>query len=307
MHTTISASQPSVRRKLRLLGLDGRTALLVLALAVVAVLFLWPLFEIARLSFSPGFTFTNYSDIFGTAAFRTVVVDTFEIALMVTAVTLVIAVPLAYYIWNRTGTAKIICLGLLIVPLGTGILVKNLVWTVLLEGQGVVYDVLHAIGLTSQPINILFTRTAVVIGMVHYLLPIAVVPIYSSLTRVDRRLLLAARSLGASRTETLRLVTLPMISPGLVSGTAVIFILSLGFYVTPAMLGGRGDQMIANLVDTNITELANFPAASALSLLVVLTVVVFLPLVFKHMGTGQVAGTDALFQPTAASHPGEKA
>lgn len=286
-----AASGTRERRSSRVpLMVSAQTLVLCGLLAVVAVFLFWPAAEIVHLSLSPWLTTENFSRIFSTPGYPAVVLNTFMIAGLVTVVTLVIGFPLAYYIWNRRSVARILCFILLLVPLLTGVLVKNIVWTVLLGNNGIINRILLDLDVISQPLQILFTRTAVVIAMTHYLLPIMVVPIYASLSRIDRSLLLAARSLGAGRFGTLRLVTLPLVMPGIVTGGIIVFVLTLGFYITPSMLGGRQGQIIPNLIYTYIRRLADLHFAAALSLLLAVVVIGLMPFVLRYVRSSHSVG-----------------
>jgi len=229
--TSIRAEAPP-RRRLRLAGRRPAAGALA-ALTLVALLILLiavPGVELFHTSLEPPFpSFGSYSHVFdGSQPYRTVVFDTFLVAAMATAVTAAIGLPFAYYAALRTGWKRTLALTVLLIPFFTGILVKNFAWTVILQDNGVLNDVLRFLHLGEA--HLLFTRTGVLIGMSHYLLPLFVLPVFSSLVKIDPRLVAAARSLGAGPLAAFRLVTLPLARPGIVTGTLVTFIVSLGFY-----------------------------------------------------------------------------
>jgi ABC-type spermidine/putrescine transport system permease subunit I len=233
-------------------------------------------------SLQPFVSFDEYSRVFdANAPYRHVIYDTFAIAAMATAVTAAIGLPLAYYIALRSGWKRFLVLAIVVIPFFTGILVKNFVWTVIMQDNGILNDALGWLGIGH--VHLLFTRTGVLIGMAHYLLPLFVLPVAASLSKLDRRLVVAARSLGASRFTAFRLITLRLARPGLVTGSLVVFIVSLGFYVTPAMLGGRGNLMVANVVDVAVRRLADFNFAAALAGVLTLVVLVLLPLALRYV------------------------
>lgn len=224
-----------------------------------------------------------YSAIFGNSGYVAVLQKTLVIALISTAITLLIAYPLSYYIWNRSGLGRVVCFTFLVIPYFTSIVVKNFSWTVILQDSGPVNDVLLKLGLVDEPFQILFTLTAVIIGMVHYLLPIAVAPIFTSFLRLDRSLLRAAKSLGARKMTVIQTIVLPLTLPGVVGSGVIVFVLASGFYVTPALLGGREDQMAANLIDNYITGLNRVDYAAALAAIMSAVIILFLPVALKQI------------------------
>ena len=165
-----------------------------------------------------------------------------------------------------------ILFAVVLLPFWTGILVKNFAWAVLLQDNGMVNAFLQGIGLTGAPIPLLHNRFAVIVGMVHCLLPYAVFPIFSSLASIDDRLGLAARSLGAREGSVFRRITLPLSMPGISAAGLLVFIISTGFFITPVVMGGPGDMMIANQIDYYARQLTDFSGAAALA--VILTVMV---------------------------------
>lgn len=223
-----------------------------------------------------------YYGIFQNSGYVAVLKRTLIIAVVATSVTLLLAYPLSYFIWNRSGIGRVVCFTCLMIPYFTSIVVKNFSWTVILADSGPVNDALQWLGI-GQPIHILFSFTAVIIGIVHYLLPIAVAPIYTTFLRLDRSLIKAARSLGAGRLTSIRTVVLPLTLPGVVGSGVIVFVLSAGFYVTPALLGGRDDQMAANLIDTYITMLNRIDYAAALAVIVSVVILLFLPIALRHI------------------------
>lgn len=149
-------------------------------------------------------------------------------------------------------------------------------------------EALTALGLIDKPLALMFNTTGVIIGMVHVLLPYMVFPIYSAMLRVDRDLLLAAEGLGASGGKVFRRVFLPLTMPGVVAGTALVFIISLGFYITPALLGGGKVIMIAVLIEQQVRQFLEWGFAAALSILL-LGAAVFVYVLLNKLGRGSVA------------------
>lgn len=246
--------------------LRSRLWLLVPALALNGALFLFPLYLVAETSLEGGFG--GYTEVFESPLLEPVVTNT----VVISSITTVIAVALAYLCalaaWRAGPVLRALILGCVLLPFWTGVLVKNFAWAALLQDNGVVNDLLQATGLADDPVTLLHTRLAVVIGMVHYVLPYAVLPIFAVMVALDRRLEDAAASLGASRVQIARHVLLPLTRPGVLAAGLLAFIISVGFFITPIVLGGPEDQMVANLVEYYSRTTVDFRAASVLALTV---------------------------------------
>jgi ABC-type spermidine/putrescine transport system permease subunit I len=209
-----------------------------------------------------------YKRLFADPLFAKAVATTIQISAITTAVTIVLAYVCAFAAWRSSGALRAIIIGLVLVPLATSIMVKTLAWTIILQSNGVANSTLVHLGLVPHPLHLLYTRFAVVLGMVQYVVPYAFLPIYSSLMGIDARLERAAWSLGASRLQSFAGVILPMSLPGVAGGAILSFITATGFFVTPALLGSPRDAMIANLVEYYARQLVDFPVASALGVLI---------------------------------------
>ncbi len=250
--------------------------LLAPTLLLLLVFFVYPLVVVLSRSFTdPSFGLENYTALWESRAFRAVMRNTFVIAAWTTVISLVLAYPVAYKLATLPARWANVLLVLTMVPLFTAILARLYAWTILLGNQGMVNDALVATGITDTPVDLLFTRTAVVVGMVHVMLPYMILVLYSTMVGIDRSLLDAARSLGASRLQAFRRVFLPLSMPGVYAGCLLVFILSLGFFITPAVLGGPGDLTIATFVQQEVAIL-QWGAATAMSVvLVVVTLILF--------------------------------
>lgn len=195
---------------------------------------------------------------------------TLQVALVVTVVTLLLAYPLSYVLTTVSAAAANLLMIMVLIPFWTSILVRSYAWMVLLGQEGIVNRVLVGMGLIEAPIQLLNTRFAVYVGMVHILLPFMILPLVAVMRGIDRSLLRAAENLGAPPSAVFRRVFLPLSLPGVAAGCLLVFILALGFYITPALLGGRKDVMISMLIQQQVTQLEwGFAAALALVLLVV--------------------------------------
>jgi putative spermidine/putrescine transport system permease protein len=273
MSTTLKPARPEGRapRPEQEKPRRRRTAwwlLLAPILAFDALLFLSPLGKLVGSSF----TGNAYQRVLEDPLVVRSLINTLSISLASTIVTVVLGYIIALVLWRSGTVTRVILFAVVLLPFWTGILVKNFAWAVLLQDNGIVNSFLQAAGLTQAPIELLHNRLAVIIGMVHCLLPYAVFPIFSSLTSIDDRLALAARSLGAREASIFRRITLPLSAPGVSAAGLLVFIISTGFFITPVVMGGPGDMMIANQIDYYARQLTDFSGAAALA--VILTVLV---------------------------------
>ena len=243
------------------------TGLLLLpALLWLGVLFVYPIGRLLWASlFTPAFSLSSYAKILGTPIYLKVLANTFEISLTVTLLAVLLGYPLAFVLATAGPRVSRLTLAAIIVPLWTSVLVRTYAWMVLLGRRGLVNEGLQALGLLDAPLPLLYNRLGVTIGMVHVLLPFMVLPIYSVMKGIDVDLLKAAQNLGANRRQAFLRVYVPLSAPGLATGCLLVFVSALGFFVTPALLGGRGDMMIAMLIDVQISQLLDWGLGSALA------------------------------------------
>lgn len=199
---------------------------------------------------------------------------TLRIATVVTLLTLLLGYPVAYVLASIRQSRANLLLILVLIPFWTSILVRSYAWMVLLGREGSINRALINLGVRDEPLQLLNTRLAVYIGMVHILLPFMILPLYSVMRGIDRSYLKAASNLGASDARVFRHIFLPLSLPGVAAGCLVVFILSLGFYITPALIGGPKDIMISILIAQQVNTLHwGFAAALALILLVIALVI----------------------------------
>ncbi|MBL8705894.1 MAG: ABC transporter permease [Rhodospirillales bacterium] len=262
----------------------------ILMLAVFAV----PLGTVVIQSFtseaSPGFTLASYAKILSATLFVRVSWKTLEITLLATAFALLLAYPLAYYMAQQPPRRRAMLMILVLVPFWTSVLVKSFAFTVILGQSGLVNTAISWLGL--PPVKLLFNRIGVIIGMSHFLVPFMVFPILSNLLNQPRDLVSAASILGAGKWRIFWRVTLPLSMPGVMAGVLLVMILSLGFYVVPALLGGRQDMMLANLVDFYAREIIDWPMASALSVILMGTAAIAAIILSLIPGGSAILGGD---------------
>jgi putative spermidine/putrescine transport system permease protein len=218
------------------------------------------------------------------AIFRAVLWRTLWISVSATAIALLIGYPLAWLIATAPARWAPLLLAGVLLPFWTSLIVRTAAWMVLLQREGVVNAALQSLRVTDGPLPLLFNRGAVLLAMVHILLPFMVLPIYASLKSLDWRLPRAALSLGASPMRTFFRISLPLSLPGVGAGCLLVFIQALGFYVTPALLGGANDQMLSYFVGFYATRTVNWSMAAALSCLLLAAVAIVVGLYARLVG-----------------------
>ena len=196
------------------------------------------------------------------------------LAAVTTVATLILGFPTAYFISTREEGKREIWLFLITIPFWTNMLIRTFAIQETVRNEGVINTFLMKIGLIDAPIQIMFTNAAILIGMVYVYLPLMVLPVYASLEKLDFRLVEAGYDLYASRFQVLRKIILPLTKPGLIAGSILVFIPSIGAYVTPRVLGGGKNMMLGNLIELQFGQGRNWPLGAALSitLMVIVTV-----------------------------------
>jgi ABC-type spermidine/putrescine transport system permease subunit I len=241
---------------------------LVPALLVLVVLFVYPLLGILHRSvYKTGYTLDFYRQIVRVPVYLTVIGLTFRTAALVTLLCLLLGYPLAYVLAGLRPRLGRLLLIVVILPFFTSIIVRTYAWMVLLGRNGVVNQWLVALGLADRPLPLLYNQAGVLVGMTYVLLPFMVLTLFSVMRSIDPGLVRAAHSLGASRLQAFRRVFLPLTLPGIAGGTLLVFILSLGFFITPALMGGPSDIMIAMLIEREVEITLNWSFASALAVI----------------------------------------
>ena len=203
-------------------------------------------------------------------------VNTLWISAVVTALVLVIGYPVSYAMSRASGLAFTLLLLCIVLPYFTSTIVRTYAWMVLLGRNGLINQLLLGLGLVSEPVQLLYNRTGVIIGMTYVLLPYMVLTLYAAMKAVDMRLLQAAESMGATPLQVFARVFMPLTLHGVVAGVLITFILALGFFVTPALMGGPGDMMIAMLIEREVELTQNWPGAALMTIvLLVVTLILY--------------------------------
>lgn len=247
--------------------------LLLLMLAV----FILPIgLMLARSVTQPEWTIEHYQDLIETSVYLRVLGRTLRIAVITTIVCAVLGYPLAYWMRTLSPQRQVLAVALVVLPFWISILVRTYAWIVVLGNAGVVNRILLDLGLVGAPVAFLYNELGVVIGTTNVLLPFLVLPLFAAMVRIDDRLLQAAESLGAKRSTVFRRVFFPLSVPALAAGSILVFILTFGFFITPAILGGGRVPMVANALDLLINQFARWETAAALStVLLVVTLACF--------------------------------
>jgi putative spermidine/putrescine transport system permease protein len=225
----------------------------------------------------------------GESANRLILARTFLVSAIVTGACILIGLPYAILLASRTGWSRRILLGAVLLPLWTSLLVRTAAWYILLQDQGVINRTLADLGLISHPIPLMFNRLGVIIAMTHVLLPFMVLPIYSVLISIPANLMPAAASLGANPLRAFWRVLMPLSVRGVTSGSLLVFMAAIGYYITPALIGGPNDQMISSVIAFYGIGSANWGMASALGL-ILLVVTLALYTLYSRLSAGTPAG-----------------
>ena len=264
--------------------------LLAPVLVYLAVFYLVPLAIVIVSSVTdPSPSLSHYRDFFTDSFYLRVLSRTFATSLIVTICCLVLAYPLAYAMARREDTLVVAMLTVVALTFWTSFLVRTYAWMVILGNRGPVTALFRMVGWDPPP-EILFTRFSSTLAMVHILLPFMVMALYSVMKKIDPALLRAAQNLGASPGRTFRHVYFPLSAPGVVNGCTMVFILCLGFYVTPVLLGSPREQMLAGLIGSQIEELLDFGEASAMAVVLLLVTLGLVALYNRFVGIDTLWG-----------------
>ena len=260
------------RERLALFGLGLPALLLVVVTMVLPVGWL---FYLSFTADDGTISLVNYQRLVEQPSYARIFLATFEISGLATAICVALGYPLAYTLSQLPTRIANLCMIGVLMPFWTSILVRTYAWLVLLQRQGLINSWGMKLGLWDQPLTLVYNLSGTLIGMVQIMLPFFILPLYGSMRAIDRDYLKAASNLGASPTRAFWQVFFPLSLPGLFAGALIVFILCLGFYVTPAILGGGKVIMVANRVANDIEVFFNWGAASALGVvLLVLTAAV---------------------------------
>lgn len=216
------------------------------------------------------------------AAHLTIFWRSVQLSFFTTLICLVIGFPTAYFIATRPPSTRNIWLFLITIPFWTNLLIRTFAILELVRNKGVINNVLIGLGFTTEPLKMLYTDFSILVGMAYVYLPLMVLPIYASMERFDFRLVEAGFDLYAARFKVMRKIIIPIIKPGVIAGSILVFVPSLGAYVTPRVLGGGKKMMIGNLIELQFGQGKNWPLGSALAVTMLFIVMVAL-IVYVHI------------------------
>jgi ABC-type spermidine/putrescine transport system permease subunit I len=250
---------------------------LVLVGAMIIVPIGW-LFFLSFIGRDGSFSFENYERMINSKAYIRIFLTTFKISILTTFFCALLGYPLAYFMSQISRKWANICMIGVLIPFWTSLLVRTYAWLVLLQKKGLVNTIAVDLGLLSEPIKFVHNTSGTLIGMVHIMLPFLILPLYANMRAIDPHCVKAASSLGATPIRSFWTVFFPLSMPGLLAGLLIVFVLCLGFYVTPAVLGGGKVIMAAMKISSNIELYFSWGAASALGvvLLVVTMLILFI-------------------------------
>ncbi len=264
------------------------------AVAFCAVVYLGPVLSLLGWAFrdQDGWSLAQLWRVLGDDAYHLAFLTTLQIAIASTLICAVIGYPYAYLMATSSPRVAALLAAAVMVPFWTSVLARSLAWMILLGRRGVINEWLVATGVLERPVALLFNGIGVQIGMVHVLLPFMVLPIWSILSRLDAGLPRAARSLGASPAQAFLHVTLPLSLPGLAAGATLVFMFAIGFYITPALLGGPNELTIASLIEMVVRDLLDWSFGAMLSLALLALVAAVFALGAVFAGAGRIIGAD---------------
>lgn len=261
------------------------------ALLAVGLLFLLPLARLFGLSLeAPDLSLSNYGAALGSSGFLPVMVVTLRVTLVVTLACAVLGFPIAYLMARTTGATKAVIGLLVVLPFWTSLLVRNYAWIYLLQRRGAVNNALMSLGVIDQPLDLIYNEFAVAFTMTNALLPFMVFPVYVALQDQDDSYLEAAASLGAPPTRAFFDVTLPLAFQGIVAGSLIVFATGLGFYVTPALLGGGKVLLAATFITREIEVTLNWPLAASAAIILFAFVLMIILAYAKVVGFSRLSG-----------------
>lgn len=248
-------------------------------LIFLAVVFILPVFGVfLRGLTDPVLGLQNYAELLGSGNFHGILINTFLVAVLVTVFSILLGFPVAWFITIAPGRPARLILAIVLLSMWTSLLARTYAWLVLLQGSGVINKMLVAIGVFDQPIPMVNNLTGIVIGMTYIMIPFIVLPLQTSMAAIDNTVLQAASVCGAGGRTVFARVFMPLVLPGLTAGGTMVFVMSLGYYVTPALLGGASDMMLAEyIVQQVLTYLEWGIGGAAAVILLVITLAIYIP------------------------------
>ncbi|MBN3778995.1 ABC transporter permease [Burkholderia sp. Ac-20345] len=279
-------SRSRVAEQLRLAALMVPALLIVIIVLITPILLLgWQsLFDMSGI-----LTLSNYTRLL-TPVYRNAFISTFEMSALVTVLVLLLGYPLAYMLSQLPSRVASICMVFVVLPFWTSTLVRTYAWMVLLQRNGLINTWLTGMGVIDHPLQLVNNLTGTAIGMTHVMLPCLVLPLYSAMKAIDPVYMRAAANCGATPVQAFWQAYFPMTIPGLSAGIVIVFVLCLGFYVTPALLGGGHVNMLSMQIQSDVAMSGNPGAASALGIVLVILTMIVLAAMGRLFGLEKMYG-----------------
>ena len=285
-------NEASLRRlnrqeRYKLFGLTLPYLILVTALIIIPIGWLFYMSFIGR---DGTLSLENYTRMIDSKAYMRIFITTFKISILTTLICAMLGYPLTYFMSQLPKKWAGLCMIGVLIPFWTSLLVRTYAWLVLLQKKGIVNTILVDLELISAPIKFVHNTSGTLIGMAHIMLPFLILPLYANMRTIDKDCIRAAASLGATPSRAFWTVFFPLSIPGLLAGLLIVFVLCLGFYVTPAILGGGRVIMVAMKISSNIELYFSWGAASALGVVLLLFTLLILFLASKLVSMDQISG-----------------
>ncbi len=266
-------------------------ALTVPALLLLVVFFILPVVSLLlRSVMEPEPGLQNYEALLGSTTYLKIFLNTFSVSALVTAVALAIGFPVAWALAIMPPRWASIVFAVLLLSMWTNLLTRTYAWMVLLQRTGIINKTLMGLGLISEPLPLVNNLVGVTIGMTYIMLPFIILPLYGVIRKIDPAILQAAALCGATRWQALSRVLIPLAAPGMVSGALMVFVMSLGYFVTPALLGGTANMMLAELIAQFVQSLVNWGMGGAAALVLLVVTLALYAVQLKLFGTARMEG-----------------
>jgi putative spermidine/putrescine transport system permease protein len=257
------------------------------ALGLLLIFFVAPVFALLLRSVTePELGLQNYAEVFGSTTYLKVFVNTFTVAGIVTVVTLALAFPVAWLLAIAPKRWSAFLFAIIVLSMWTNLLARTYAWMVLLQRTGIINRSLIQLGLISEPLPLVNNLVGVTIGMTYIMLPFMILPLHATIRTLDPAVFQAASLCGASRWQVFARVFLPLVGSGIAAGVLMVFVMSLGYFVTPALLGGTSNMMLAELIAQLVQSLLNWGLAGAAAVVLLVVTLAIYAVQFRYFGFG---------------------
>ncbi|WLE00208.1 ABC transporter permease [Agrobacterium leguminum] len=281
----------SPKAKVRMPFRPGNFTATLPALVLLVLFFVVPvLILLSRSVTEPVLGLGNYAALLGSSTYLKIFFNTFAVSALVTVVSLAIGFPVAWALAIMPARLASIVFAILLLSMWTNLLARTYAWMVLLQRTGVVNKTLMGLGIIDQPLALVNNLTGVTIGMTYIMLPFIIIPLYGVIRKIDPAILQAAALCGATRFQALTRILIPLAAPGMISGALMVFVMSLGYFVTPALLGGTANMMLAELIAQFVQSLVNWGMGGAAALVLLVVTLTLYAIQLKFFGAAGVGG-----------------